>query len=278
MSDHEFLPPHPGSATHHAGTTRHHAGTYRRVLPVALARLYENAVDWEHLPHVHARSFGGVRCIDAGPWGWRAAVVDVSGRESMLELVLDRVCRRWITRITGGFGAGTEIWTHAFEVNARRVDIVVDFFVPEADDARRVAIGAAYARYYAGLYDEDVAMMTERQRQLERRIDGARDHERLLVLGARRTLTLPMDIVVGGRELVLAEVDGALAAFPRQCPHQLGPLDAVHLCGRVVSCPWHGDRFDVLTGANLSGRSCVLAHLPRIVETDTGEVHVIAAR
>ena len=269
MNDQEFLPPHPGSVLLHAGT-------YRRVLPVSLERLYENALDWEHLPHLHHGSFVSVQCLGAGARGWRAAVTHVNGRDSVLELTLERDCRRWITRTTEGFGAGSEIWTHAFPVTGERVDIVVDFFIPEPDEGRRTELGRAYGDYYARLYDEDVAMMTERQRQLDRRIDRARDHARTLVLGQRDALALPMNIVLGGREFVLAEVEGCLAAFPRQCPHQLGPLSAEHLEGRVVTCPWHGDRFDVLSGANLSGRGCRLEQLPRIQVNDTGRVELTA--
>ena len=30
----------------------HHVGSYRRRLPVSLVRMYENALGWEHLPHL----------------------------------------------------------------------------------------------------------------------------------------------------------------------------------------------------------------------------------
>jgi nitrite reductase/ring-hydroxylating ferredoxin subunit len=269
MPDQEFIGPRDGSAVPHLGT-------YRRVLPVSLERLYENALDWEHLPHVHDSSFASIRCLAAGVWGWRAAVTARRGRETRIELTLDRTCRRWITRTTEGAGAGAEIWTHAFPMGPARVDITVDFFLPGVEEARRTRVGEAYARHYARLYDEDVAMMAERQRQLDRRLDRARDHERTLVLGPRNTLVLPVEIVVGGREFVLAEVEGGLAVFPRQCPHQLGPLSAARLEGRVVTCPWHGDRFDVTSGANLSGRACRLSHLPDVVVEADGVVRVIA--
>jgi len=45
MPDHETYPPFPSSRLPHVGT-------YRRVLPVSLVRMYENALDWEHLPFV----------------------------------------------------------------------------------------------------------------------------------------------------------------------------------------------------------------------------------
>lgn len=49
-----------------------HVGSYRRRMPVSLARMYENALDWEHLPWLHSSSFSDIQCIDAGDWGWRA--------------------------------------------------------------------------------------------------------------------------------------------------------------------------------------------------------------
>lgn len=281
MPDHQILPPLAGSAVSHAGG-------YRRVLPVSLERLYENALDWAHLPHVHASSFARIRCLGAGAWGWRAAVTGADGGEQVIELRLDRVCRRWITRTWQGDGAGepagepdagtspaAEIWTHAFPVAARRVDVVVDFFLPGMEPAARARAGQALARRYARLYDEDVAMMVERQRQLDRRIDRARDGERECDLGLRSELTLPLEFTLGGREFVLAEVEGSLTAFPRQCPHMLGPLTGADLEGAVVSCPWHGYRFDVRDGRNLSGHGCRLSHLPQ-VRVEEGRVRVSA--
>ena len=61
-----YVPPLPGSRVEHAGT-------YKRTLPVSLERMYENALDWEHLPHLHASSFSSLQCLDAGAWGWRAS-------------------------------------------------------------------------------------------------------------------------------------------------------------------------------------------------------------
>ena len=69
------------------------------------------------------------------------------------------------------------MWTHAFAVAARRTDIVVDFFVPGIDIADRERVGAAFSNTYERLYDEDVAMMVERQRQLDTRIESERAGE-----------------------------------------------------------------------------------------------------
>lgn len=37
-----------------------------------MQRMIENALDWEHLPHLHGDSFTSIDCIEAGKWGWRA--------------------------------------------------------------------------------------------------------------------------------------------------------------------------------------------------------------
>ncbi|MEZ5559496.1 MAG: Rieske (2Fe-2S) protein [Pseudomonadales bacterium] len=265
MPEQQILTPYPGSAIPHVGS-------YRRLLPVSLERMYENALDWEHLPYVHEGSFAAIDCEASGPWGWRAAVVTPRGQRSVIELRLDRSCHRWITRNLSGPNLGAEIWTHVFQLAPQRLEIVVDFFVPGVAEEQRSRVGAAYAALYARLYDEDVAMMVERQRQLDRRIDRARDDERVLQLGPRDQLDLPRAVVLGGRDFVVAESAGMLVVFPAQCPHQLGPLSATGLDDGVLTCPWHGYRFDVRTGANLSGQACSLSHLPEIEIATDGSV------
>lgn len=265
MPEHEILPPFPGSAVPHVGT-------YRRVLPVNLERMYENALDWEHLPFVHGSNFSGIACIEAGSWGWRAEVTSPNGGASIIELRLDRVCRRWITRNLSGPNAGAEIWTHVFskpDDGHERLEIVVDFFVPGIEAAAREKVGRSYAKLYASLYDEDVAMMVARQEQLDRRVEGARPDERRCVLGRRSDLKLPQICTVGGCDYVIVEVAGELVVFPTRCPHRLGPLAAGDLEDGVVACPWHGYRFDVRTGECVSGQSCRLSNVP-VLSEDNG--------
>jgi nitrite reductase/ring-hydroxylating ferredoxin subunit len=265
VPDHQRLPPEPGGALPHVGG-------YRRVLPVSLERLFENALDWEHLPYVHAARFASIRCIDAGPWGWRAAVTDSDGRSQLVELRLDRSIRRWITRVLEGSGAGAEVWTQAAPMGEQRVDIVVDFFVPGVAVADRRRVGEAYAALYEELYDDDVAMMVERQRQLDRRMGGVRAEDRVMVLGDLRSLELPHAFRLGGRDYVLVRAEDELFAFPRQCPHQLGPLSDGPVHGATVTCPWHGYRFDLRSGENLSGQSCRLEHRPTVMIDSAGVV------
>ena len=54
--------------------------------------------------------------------------------------------------------------------------------------------------------------------------------------------------LAGGRMVAIANVDGTLHAIDGLCAHQGGPLGTGHLCGTLLTCPWHGWQFDVVTG------------------------------
>ncbi len=246
-------------------------GTYRRELPVNVERLYENAIDWEHLPYLHRSSFARVECVEAGEWGFRArmwAQPYDEGRMFVIELKLDRDCRRWISSTLEGPGQGSEVWTHAFPVGERETHIVVDFFVPGITPERAPEVFSFYKNLYARLYDEDVTMMAGRQAQLDaiknrtpawspsRRVVGPLEHVRL---------RLPMTIEERGRRFRIVELDGKLIAHATVCPHKLGPLGTTTVTNGVIECPWHGFRFDIVTGKCVSGHNCSLAPAPQIV-------------
>jgi len=54
--------------------------------------------------------------------------------------------------------------------------------------------------------------------------------------------------VVADRMVALVNVAGTYHALDGLCPHQGGPLGTGALCGTVLTCPWHGWQFDVVTG------------------------------
>jgi nitrite reductase (NADH) small subunit len=56
------------------------------------------------------------------------------------------------------------------------------------------------------------------------------------------------ELVVEGRIVALFNVEGTLHALDGVCPHQGGPLGKGRLEGCIVTCPWHGWQFDVVTG------------------------------
>ncbi len=251
----EYCPPDTGSQIDHVGT-------YKRHLPVSLERMYENTLDWEHLPHLHNSSFTELEVLEAGSWGWRAKVCDNRGRESLLQLSLDRSCPRWITRNIEGPSKGAEIWTHVFVTAPHAMDIVIDFYVPGVPVESREKVGRAYARAYETLYDEDVAMMTERQRRLDERLDAVRDGHTLQVAKPEPSV-MPLAVVFGGRPFLVSQHKSEWVIYPAACPHQLGPLSGVNEAG-IVRCPWHGYEFDVRTGACRTGQPCKLPTPPTL--------------
>lgn len=55
-------------------------------------------------------------------------------------------------------------------------------------------------------------------------------------------------VVVGGREVMLVNVDGTFFAVANRCPHMGGSLSDGKLEGAQITCPRHGSVFDVTTG------------------------------
>ena len=53
-------------------------------------------------------------------------------------------------------------------------------------------------------------------------------------------------------EIALFNVDGEFFAINNTCLHRGGPLGEGLLDGDVVSCPWHGWRYNVKTGTNVT--------------------------
>jgi 3-phenylpropionate/trans-cinnamate dioxygenase ferredoxin component len=50
-------------------------------------------------------------------------------------------------------------------------------------------------------------------------------------------------------QICLANVDRTFYAIGGECTHQGGPLGEGELDGTVVTCPWRGSKFDVMSGA-----------------------------
>src|SRR5512143_3022502 len=82
---------------------------YERVVGASLERVWENVLDWEHLPWLHAGTFGHVRLLDASDEGWRAeASLRAGGAPFVLDVALDRPALRYHARTIDGPGTGTD--------------------------------------------------------------------------------------------------------------------------------------------------------------------------
>ena len=64
-----------------------------------------------------------------------------------------------------------------------------------------------------------------------------------LAPGAMKKVTME-----GMDEIVVANVGGKFYAMRGLCNHQGGPLAEGELEANVITCPWHGARWDVTTG------------------------------
>ncbi len=81
-----------------------------------MERLIENALDWEHLPHLHGGSFRGIIVDHADTAGWQAQAELADGTPIRLELRLTGT--GWITRTFLKGALASEIVSEAEEVGA----------------------------------------------------------------------------------------------------------------------------------------------------------------
>lgn len=59
-------------------------------------------------------------------------------------------------------------------------------------------------------------------------------------------------VEVDGREIVLCRVDGEVCALSGICTHEDRPLSGGEVEDGVLTCPWHGARFDIRSGRVLA--------------------------
>ena len=246
--------------------------TYRRAIGASLERVWENVLDWEHLPWLHSGSFADIKCIDAGDWGWRAQVRS-PGSEALtnIELLTEPAAGRYVTRVLDGPGAGGEVWTGLTAAGPDTTEIVVEFCAQVPEGATADSLGAGYVSLYEGLWDEDEAMMQHRQVELdrEREASACDSEEDTVELGTVKSVAegLPLQVMAFGSRVQVVELAGEWIVHSLTCPHSLGPLDESEIEDGEIECPWHGYRFDVKTGRSCDGRGLRM-RCPATLEVD----------
>lgn len=242
----------------------YYLGNYTRRLPVSLIRMIENAHDWEHLPFVHSSRFSHIELLQQGDWGWRAEVASASSGgedKSVLELLVDNEKHYWATTVISGPGAGVQIHTQASAVADQLIDIDVRFYFPKPLSWLRKVLSLFYLkRQYRRLYDEDLALMRDRQAAIENKTQWRQVEplaSNLLLVGEIAQLNPDQVQVVEssvGRYCVAYHAE-QWHAYSAVCPHKLGKLEEskVDSLGRV-SCPWHAYQFDISSGRNIDNR------------------------
>jgi nitrite reductase/ring-hydroxylating ferredoxin subunit len=266
-----------------------HVGKYVREMPVAMARMMENALDWEHLATLHSSNFSSIDLIDSGPWGWRAkAGLPPDGHaDQIVELLLDAKAHNWVTTIVAGVGEGNQIHTQAVRTGTNKLEVHVEFYAADRDlDAEaRQKYGAVMSSIYAQLYDEDEAMMVGRQHAIDhwsaRRKQAPSEKEATpIALGSMDEVTAraPFTMDFAGDRVRIDILEGELVLFSATCPHMLGPLDDAPLTDGCVTCPWHGYSFDVASGKAIGHPGLRLSQLARLeIDEATNAVSVVQA-
>lgn len=264
-----------------------HVGTYERMVGASLERVWENVFDWEHLPWLHRSTFTEMTLLARGPDFWRASVTLAAlvVRRMVIELRAERPRLRWVTRTIEGFGAGSEIWTRLEPMGERRTGIRVEFHVAGAARLLGRWSGAGYERLYARLWDEDEAMMRHRQAVLDdkaerraKKVEGDEEPPAATSLGRESALRERLPCVVDTAKGPVRVVDVAeqLYAHRTECPHLGGPLEHAPVVDGTITCPWHGYRFDLASGAPLGDHRCRLLEAPCVeIDATTRDVSLV---
>jgi nitrite reductase/ring-hydroxylating ferredoxin subunit len=82
---------------------------------------------------------------------------------------------------------------------------------------------------------------------------------------------------VGGRPIALFRTEEGVFALDNTCCHRGGPLGEGFLEGSIVTCPWHGWRFDVKTGVSPDNEAARVATHDVSVDGDSIRVRVEGA-
>lgn len=238
---------------------------YQRRIKANIHRVWENVLDWEHLPSLHDSSFDYVSLDQGGEWGWRTW--SNPEQSASVELTVNREASEYVARSYQGNDQVSEIWTKLTPVGDE-TDIEVSFELPDIEEAQVSKLGQLFLNLYTQLWDEDEKMMVERERQLQRKYADAAPK----TLTLDKPLKLPLTVEMGRGSWTIRELDAELIVHSAICPHLLGPLDRdAKIEGKLVTCPWHGYVFDLNTGQCLTtdAQCGTLKTPPLLRETDT---------
>lgn len=245
--------------------------TYERLINAPLERVWENVLDWEHLPWLHKTSFDYVELDAGGEWGWRTW----SNPEHTGHIELTRADeKRYVARTYNGENQASEIWT-TVTAAGEKTEIAVEFHFPDVREESIESLHDAIVTLYTRLWDEDEAMMVERHRRLqeERESEDEKDLGSESAIRDQLTGEAPLVFQLARREYQLREIDAVLTAHSTICPHLLGPLTDSQAKNGRLTCPWHGYEFDIASGDCVSPThaTCRLPPAP-VITIEAGQV------
>jgi 3-phenylpropionate/trans-cinnamate dioxygenase ferredoxin component len=68
-------------------------------------------------------------------------------------------------------------------------------------------------------------------------------------------------VILDGKEILLANVEGTYYAISDKCPHMGGSLSEGILEDYIITCPRHGSKFDVRTGKEVHGAKILFLNI-----------------
>jgi len=229
-------------------------GNYVRDVAAPLERVLENALDWEHLPWLHHQDFSSVDLHEAGDWGWQARVgwQPPERGEMEFELLLNHDLNAWVSRNSDKIMAG-EIWSFAKAVRPTRTRVDIQFWAPEAALPHAEHLVTQYTILYKRLWDQDEEMSRARFLRLNENAVRRKPRAKKLQLGTLDELKqrLPLVVEMNDQRYRLVQLNGDIVVHSALCPHLLGPLENTEIVAGCITCPWHGYRYDVRTGASV---------------------------
>jgi|SRR5271155_1403554 len=129
------------------------AATYTREVRVGIDRIWENLLDWEHLPALHEIFFDDVALLEICSSGGSSSRKHPGPRaREWLWSCVDRANARYCACTLAGDGTGTEIWTLLKALGLQRTAIEVCFYLPEHRPERLTPLGEKYRSGYVRLW------------------------------------------------------------------------------------------------------------------------------
>jgi nitrite reductase [NAD(P)H] small subunit len=80
-------------------------------------------------------------------------------------------------------------------------------------------------------------------------------------------------VTIAGRRVAVFRLEDGFAALDAACPHAGGPLADGLVADSCVTCPLHGQRFDLRTGAPAGGGAELGVQAYEVIERD-GELYL----
>ncbi len=201
-----------------------------RDVGASAARAIEDELDWEHLPHTHRKTFSGVKLIHADINGWEADVTLVDGAPLRMRVALDNDRLGYVNSTYGADGVENGRAVVRIEPTGEDTCRMAFRFYAPVPEEHVDATGKFYVALFNQLVDEDEPKMIYRTQAVR--------------AGPKARLER--------RQAKLA--DGTVCQVARFCPHQGLPLDCEPDAEGIMTCPWHGYRFDARTGRCVTGR------------------------